>query len=82
MSLCKKVGVPMASTEQSMKPSQSLIDDTLFTQYIELQAKVPNYTLDMFGTTHPEQEKEPRESEEEGKDDKEGDDEMDFEKDG
>ncbi|MBA0777808.1 hypothetical protein Gotri_005781 [Gossypium trilobum] len=31
--------VPMASTEQSMKPSESISNDTLFTQYAELWAK-------------------------------------------
>ncbi|KAH1031833.1 hypothetical protein J1N35_044007 [Gossypium stocksii] len=51
MVLCKKVGVPMTSTEkslvgvpmtsteQSLKPSRSIIGDTLFQQYIELRVK-------------------------------------------
>ncbi|MBA0837804.1 hypothetical protein Goarm_009925 [Gossypium armourianum] len=148
--LCKKIGVLMASTEQSLKPSRSIIGDTLFTQYFELWAKqikewnkhqqetiatpassqrkakptaqqevrksshpkldwmihwmqelglifqefarqnnirVPNYTLNMFGSTQPEQEEQAHEREEEGKDEEEeeeeeeGDDEMDFEED-
>ncbi|MBA0614899.1 hypothetical protein Godav_015128 [Gossypium davidsonii] len=37
--LCKRVGVPMASMEQSMKPSRSIIDDTLYTKYTELREK-------------------------------------------
>ncbi|MBA0824661.1 hypothetical protein Goarm_021314 [Gossypium armourianum] len=30
--LSKKVGVPMTSTEQSLKPSKIIISDTLFQQ--------------------------------------------------
>ncbi|KAH1056920.1 hypothetical protein J1N35_034985 [Gossypium stocksii] len=37
--LCKKTGVPMTSTEQSLKPSKFIIENTLFEQYIELRAK-------------------------------------------
>ncbi|MBA0791406.1 hypothetical protein Gohar_015985 [Gossypium harknessii] len=44
--------------------------------------KVPNYTPDMFGLTHPEKKEEVHESEEEREDElEEGDDEMDFEDD-
>ncbi|MFQ6666505.1 hypothetical protein Gotur_032825 [Gossypium turneri] len=48
--------------------------------------RVPNYTLNMFGSTQPEQEEQAHEREEEGKDEEEeeeeeGDDEMDFEED-
>lgn len=47
--------------------------------------RVPNYTLDMFGLTHPKQEEEEHESkEDEGREDEEWeeDEEMDFEEDG
>ncbi|KAH1106721.1 hypothetical protein J1N35_010489 [Gossypium stocksii] len=37
--LCKKASVPMTPTEQLLKPSRSVIDDTLFQQYIELRVK-------------------------------------------
>ncbi|MBA0873957.1 hypothetical protein Goshw_009710 [Gossypium schwendimanii] len=39
MALCKSAGVPMASIEQSMKPSRSIISDAFYTQYTELQTK-------------------------------------------
>ncbi|MFQ6661155.1 hypothetical protein Gotur_029402 [Gossypium turneri] len=37
--ICKRAGVSMACMEQSMKPSQSIIGDMLYTQYIKLRAK-------------------------------------------
>ncbi|MFQ6649944.1 hypothetical protein Gotur_023121 [Gossypium turneri] len=37
--LCKKACVPMTSTKDSLKPSRSIIGNTLFEQYIELCAK-------------------------------------------
>ncbi|MBA0789647.1 hypothetical protein Gotri_028142 [Gossypium trilobum] len=47
--------------------------------------RVPNYTLNMFGSTQPKQEEKAHEREEKGKDEEEeeeeGDDEMDFEED-
>ncbi|KAK5825605.1 hypothetical protein PVK06_020461 [Gossypium arboreum] len=43
MILCKKAGVSITSTEQLLKPSRSIIVDTLFQRYIEVQAKQIKY---------------------------------------
>ncbi|MBA0859383.1 hypothetical protein Goshw_006233 [Gossypium schwendimanii] len=81
MALYKKVGVPMTSTEQPLKPSRNIIEDTLFQQYTEMYNNiwVPNYTPDMFGPTNMEQEEEAHESEEEGENkEDDGSKEIDF----
>lgn len=39
MTLCKKARVPMSENEQFLKPTRSIIDDSLYKQYVELQFK-------------------------------------------
>lgn len=37
--MCKRVDVQMMNTEHSIRPSRSIIGDTLYKQYIELRQK-------------------------------------------
>ncbi|KAH1097155.1 hypothetical protein J1N35_014076, partial [Gossypium stocksii] len=39
IALYRQVEVPMSENEQFMKPTRSIIIDTLYTQYVELQQK-------------------------------------------